>query len=138
MTESIRGQSTVVGSVLLAAVVVVAISLFGVTVLNTVDTEEQQLTDVSVTATTESVTISHAGGEPIAAADLAAVVRFDGRSERYNAAAAGVGTPFKIGDQWVINASLPYDETDVGEYVSVTVIAVNTNEMLYTDAKEIT
>lgn len=137
MTDFSRGQSEVVGSVLLAGVVVLAISVFGVAVLNAVDTEDRQLTDISVTVSEESVTITHAGGEPIAAGDLAAVVSFEGRSERYTAVDAEVSSPVRTGDQWVIDSDLPYDETNTGEFVSVTVIAVSTNEVLYSDAEEI-
>jgi flagellin-like protein len=128
-----RGQSEIVGSILLVAVVVLAITLLGISMVNLIDTEDRQLTDISATATTVSVTISHAGGEQIAAADLAAVIRFDGRSEQYNAADTGVTGPFITGDQWVLDSGLPYNETDNGEHLTVTVIARNTGEVLYSD-----
>ena len=137
MTDTTRGQSEVVGSLLLAAMFVITISLIGVAVLNTVDAEKRQLTTVSVVVTTESVTVSHDGGEPMAPADLEAAVSFDGRSERYNAADGGVSDPFSANDQWIINTTLPYDETNAGKSVSVMVIAVNTNEVLYTGTENI-
>lgn len=133
MDESTRGQSELVGSVLFVGIVILVISAFGVGLFTSIDSEDRQLTDISVTVTADSVTVLHAGGEPIAAADLDTVVRFEGRSERYNAADVGVSTPFKTGDRWVIDAALPYDESDRGASVSVTVISTNTGERLFED-----
>ncbi|MFW6321906.1 MAG: type IV pilin N-terminal domain-containing protein [Halohasta sp.] len=137
MTDSSRGQSEVVGTVLLAGIVVLAISIFGVMALNSIDYEERQLTDVSVAVTTENVTVAHAGGEPIAAGNLVAVISFEGDRERYSAADAGVSDPVRTGDEWVIDSGLPYGAADRGEFVSVRVIAVNTNEVLYDEVEEI-
>lgn len=137
MDKSIRGQSELVGSILLAGVVVLAVAAFGISVFNSVDTEDRQLTDISVVVAADSVTVSHAGGEPIAASDLAAVISFDGHSERYNAGDMGVSTPFRTGEQWVISSDLPYSESDAGESVSVTVISIHTGERLVTDTAQI-
>lgn len=137
MEKSIRGQSELVGSILLSGVVILALSTFGIAVYNSVDAENRQLTDISVTATTDSVTVSHAGGEPIAASNLAAVISFDGESERYNAADMGVSTPFETGDLWVIDSDLPYEASDTGASVSVTIISTNTGERLFTDTAQI-
>ena len=137
ITNVSRGQSEVVGSLLLAGIVVLTLSAFGVMVFNSVDTGERQLTDIAVTVTTDSITVTHAGGEPIAAANLDVVVGFEGESQRYNAADAGVASPVSTGDRWTIDTSLPYTAADRGSYVSVMVIAVNTGEVLYTDSEPI-
>jgi len=137
MGRSVRGQSELVGSVLFVGIVILVISAFGVGLFTSIDSEDRQLTDISVTVTSDSVTVLHTGGEPIAAADLAVVVRFEGRSERYNAADTGVSTPFKSGDRWVIDTALPYDESDRGASVSVTVISIHTGERLAADVFDI-
>ena len=137
MNESHRGQSEVVGSVLVISLVVLIMGLFGFAVLGSIDTEERQLTDIGVNVTATSVNVSHTGGEPIDTSLLDVVVQFDGESERYNAADAGVENTFGTGDQWQISSGLPYGPTDRGEYASVTVIAVNTGEILFTGDEEI-
>lgn len=64
-----RAQSETVGVVLLVGVVVITVSTAGAFALSDVDSDIRDF-DGRIEVTTDSITIAHAGGDPIAFSDL--------------------------------------------------------------------
>lgn len=65
-----RLQSEVIGTLLFTGVVVVLIALVGMFVLSGVDTSSEPAADLEVTANSTAVTLTHGGGDDLAAADV--------------------------------------------------------------------
>ena len=73
-----RGQSEVIGSILLVAVIVVAVSTIGAIVLSEIGTQDEPVSAVvegSVTAENDgTVQFEHGGGDSVEASDLTVLV----------------------------------------------------------------
>lgn len=97
-----RAQSETVGVIMLTAVIVVLAGGFGVVYLGTVDggASDGPLLDVRITATGDTVTLEHAGGESIPSEDLEVIVRGDGTSQRHALA------------DWATDADDSFDPSD--------------------------
>lgn len=85
MTETTRGQSETVGVVLLTAVVVVSVSVLGVGILSSSGPQaaDKPLIDADIEITTNSVTITHGGGDSVDGRTVDVVVRNRTASQRY-------------------------------------------------------
>ena len=73
-----RAQSEVIGVILLVGLVAIIISAAGAVYLSTIDDESGPATDVRVTVTDETVTLTHNGGSAPATDSLRVVIRQDG------------------------------------------------------------
>lgn len=88
-----RAQSETVGVILLTGAVVVAVGVAGALFLSQTGADaadDGPLVDANVSVTAAEVVVTHAGGDAVAVADLAVVVRGDGSSTRYAADPAAV------------------------------------------------
>lgn len=105
-----RGQSEVVGVLLLTAVVVLAVGTAGAFYLTSIgdDHEKTRLT-VRGDVTGQNVTLVHAGGETVATANLRVRVRVNdsARAVGWADGATDLDTPgeFGPGDRWTVNVS---------------------------------
>ena len=109
MSVRSRGQSEVVGVILLIGVFVVLATVIGAVVLSDVfDDEEKPLIRVESDLTTNSVRIVHAGGDTVDAADVDVVVRDNDSTERIALSAFDVtpGEQFEVGSEWETAVSL--------------------------------
>lgn len=137
VVDSSRGQSETLGTMLLIGVVVLAVSTIGVVTLLVLDTDGNQTTMIDVEVTSQSVTVLHAGGDPVDASNLELRIEFDGDIATYDAVETGAPDPFRSGQEWVIDENLPYEETDVGQRASVSVVHTGTGELLFSGARTI-
>jgi len=90
MEGDTRAQSETVGVVLLIGVVTVLVSIVGVVIVGGVDTTEEPRLDLGVSATTETLTITHRGGDSLAIGDLRVVLQGAGTTESFTVDAANV------------------------------------------------
>lgn len=88
-----RAQSHTVGVILLTAVIVILIGVFGAVYLGVTSDRADRygpLLDAEVNATDEQVFLTHRGGDSIAVDELAVTIRRGGTSERHALAVADV------------------------------------------------
>jgi FlaG/FlaF family flagellin (archaellin) len=85
-----RAQSETIGVLLLTGVVIILIGIVGVVVVGGVDTTEEPRLDLGVTATTETVTITHRGGDAVTTGDLRVVLQGDEATRSFTVDAANV------------------------------------------------
>lgn len=112
--HSARGQSEVLGSVLLVAVIVVAVSSIGVIAFTGMLSEAEPVSAVVEPAVTpESIAFRHGGGDPLAPSDLEVVARSNSSLQRVpfeNGTTSGEADRFEPGDRWVHPHSFGDDE----------------------------
>lgn len=113
-----RGQSEVLDSLLLVAVVVIGVSITGLAVVTSLQDQaaaQTQSIDVSGTADDDRVTVTHNGGRAISLSNLDLIVRSGGSSSRYDLDGAAVSLTgdgdesFEPGE--TANATHPYTGT---------------------------
>ena len=139
MTGRSRAQSEVIGAILLVAVVVIAVTAFGVFYLgNQSDDGRDPAAEFNASASTTSVNITHLGGDSLARADLVVIVR-NSSTEREFSVENGTLTDgdtddqFEPGEEWgSTNISLP-----AGESVRVFVVHDSSNKLLYDGTKRV-
>ena len=79
----VRAQSEVLGTILLVAITVTAVTILGLIVVSDLLGEEEQVSAIiEGEVTTETVEFRHGGGDPLQTADLVVVVRNDSVEER--------------------------------------------------------
>ena len=105
-----RGQSEVVGSILLVALIVVALTVGAVAFAVLLDEDDPVSTVVGVEGMNDStITLQHGGGDSVAVADLELVARNNTSTERYpftNGTDLGDGDGrFETGERWQTNHS---------------------------------
>jgi PKD repeat protein len=102
--QSNRAQSEVVGVILLVAVVALTISGAGAFYLSNVADAHGPATDVRVTVTADTVTLTHNGGSSLATDSLRVVIRRDGSdtgTDWGDGTVSGDGDDsFEPGEQW--------------------------------------
>lgn len=131
MTAS-RGQSEVVGSLLLIAVVVVSVSVAGVVVLADVYDRGNSPPQLAANATAVSpseVSLTHVGGEPALDEDLRVLVRQGATTADFDVEAVAYGDDdgrFESGETWTRSVSLT-----AGERVTVWLVHEPTGTVLY-------
>jgi flagellin-like protein len=76
--DTTRGQSEVVGVILLVGVVTIAIGGAGAVYLSSIADESEPTADVRVTVTDEAVALTHNGGSPLSVDSLRVMIREDG------------------------------------------------------------
>jgi len=134
-----RAQSESIGVILLVGVVVISVATVGAFALSNIDSDQRDF-DATIEVTTDSITIAHAGGDPVPFSELLIVVRVDGNTTRIRPEASDLETGdsdelFEPGERWV-NDSVPYS-TD--ELVTVRLFDANTQlseETQYPNADE--
>jgi len=126
-----RGDSEVVGMVLLIAVVVIGVTLLTASALFVVPTEDEPQTDVAANVTETRVHVNHTGGEVVDADELSVVVR-DGDDEFRGDGIDGVGDQFEPGEGWSADhtTDLSVDDGD-----QVRVLVVHDNRTLLLDSR---
>jgi flagellin-like protein len=121
-----RGQSEVAGVVLFTGVVVTLVTVVAVTgVFPLVTAEDAPSTTVEADLTTTTLTVTHAGGDPLAAEDVTVVVRDAGGQRRVDADAVVTGT-ISPGDTLSVPASL-----NPGDRRRVLVVHEPSNTLLF-------
>ena len=133
MTDDDRAQSEVIGAILLVAVVVIAVTTFGVFYLNDESRgEPQPVADFEAIVTPTSVNISHLGGESIKRNELTVIIRNNSSTQRFSVANGSLTNSdtdgeFELGEEWgTTNISL-----SAGESVSIAVVHSPSNTLLY-------
>lgn len=94
MTDSFRGQSETVGIVLLTAVIVVMVSMLGAGVLSSgPQSAEKLLVDLDIDIATDTVSVTHSGGDTVDGGSLDVIIRNETASQRYESAVTGPFEP---------------------------------------------
>jgi PKD repeat protein len=117
MMASERGQSEVVGVVLLTAVIVLVVSVAGLFILSNTTTDAPPRISFDADATTQNITVYHAGGETIPEEELDIILRGASR-ERYafSTFTQSIGsdaTVFEAGDEWYRSHGIDGEEVEV-------------------------
>jgi hypothetical protein len=104
-TVGARGQSEVIGVILLTGVVVLSASAIGLAYVETsTQTDEGPRADVDIAVGTDVITVSHNGGDGLRVADVRMIVAVNGSRVPYafddpKASWTG-GTTFEPGEEW--------------------------------------
>lgn len=133
--HSARGQSEVVGSLLLVAVTVIAVSTVGTIAFSGILSEEGSVSVViDGEVTTESdgtIRFQHGGGDSLAVADVTIVTRSESTDRRLLFTAGDVRGDgdeyFDPGERW-INRSVTFED---GERVQLLLVHEPTETVLY-------
>lgn len=133
--HSARGQSEVVGSLLLVAVTVIAVSTIGTIAFDGILSEEETVSaivDGDVTADGNgTIRFQHGGGDSLAAADLAVVARSESIDQQLSFTERDVRGDgdeyFDPGERW-INRSISFGD---GERVRLLLVHEPTGEVLF-------
>jgi len=127
MEGDTRAQSETVGVVLLTGVIIILIGIVGVVVVGGVDTTEEPRLDLGVTATTETVTITHRGGDAVTTGALRVVLQGDEATRSFTVDATNVTG----GDGTFAFADVFYGIHDLGdEAMRVRVVHVPSNTVV--------
>lgn len=134
-----RGESEVLGTLLMAlliAAVVAAFAALAVFPLVSADLG-RPAAGMEVTVTLDAIVVDHAGGDTVQSDDLVVIVRPDGRPEsRYGFDAASnratFGAEFSDGERATFDTSPLFTE---GQVVEVLVVHRPSNELLFTGRK---
>lgn len=126
-----RGQTEVVGVLLLTGVVVVTASLVGVAFFDAVATEDGPTADLDAAVTASALTVSHHGGDALSMGTIEVAVRNETRTWRYSLSPANVtrgdgDERFEPGETWSLR-TVPYQSRDV---VTVFVVSPSTGTAL--------
>jgi flagellin-like protein len=129
-----RGQSEVIGTVLLVGVVVVTASLVGTGLLASTEADDDPLVDVDGEVAPDLISLTHAGGESLAVAELIVILRTDDGESRIPFADGSLdgATPeqFDPGETWTTTASF-----DEGESVEVYLVHKQSNAVVFRGRK---
>jgi FlaG/FlaF family flagellin (archaellin) len=129
-----RAQSTVLGTIMLVAVVVLGLTVAGLfTVASITDAADEPVVDLSATVTATELALVHESGDGLETTALAVHVRHDG-TEAVHAFAdgtlAGDGDDrFEPGERWTVAHGLALDEGD-----RVRVLVVHDERSIVLDA----
>lgn len=130
MVPSERAQSEIVGTVLLVGVVVVTTATLGAGLLGSVQPDRDPVADVSGEVTADRISLTHAGGDAMAASALTVVVRTDAGDARIPFADGTLSGPdperFEPGETWTKSSSFP-----AGERVRVYLVHAPTNVVVF-------
>lgn len=127
-----KAQSEVLGTILLAGLVVLMGAVFAPTFFSWVDTGESLHSEINVEVINESVTVLHNGGDSIETQNLEMTVTFEGTQHRYAADADGsIGAVFGPGMDWNVSEGLPFGTDDIDKSVRVYVIDTKSNTVLF-------
>ena len=129
-----RAQSTVLGTIMLVAVVVVTVTVFGTySIVSVTDSRTGPVVEQSASVTTADLTVVHEGGEAMETGVLTVLVRTDGTEATYSFAdgtLAGDGDDrFEPGERWTVPHGLALDDDD-----RVRVLVVHDDEWVVLDA----
>lgn len=134
-----RGQSEVVGSILLVAVIVLGVSIIGAIVLGDIASQDQPVSAViEGNATSGTVTFEHGGGDPIATSELRVVVQNDsGASQEIDFTPANItqgdgDDRFEPGEHWEHHN--PYGGSDT---VRLVLVHEPTGEVLFEGRRQV-
>ena len=131
-----RAQSETVGVILLTAVVVVLATMAGAVVIAKTPAERTPAVNIQVSATSQFVTVEHAGGDTLATSDVDIIVEGDSRQrvglDSLTEIQGSDSARFAPGDIW--RGSNPVE----GEQVRVTAIHVPTNRVLDAQTVDVT
>lgn len=130
-----RAQSEAVGTVLLLAMVVIAVSVVGYVVLGTIEPDDSPTVDVKVTVTDSTLALTHWSGDSLPGDDLTVVVRYGGTEERYDFAtdgSYGADNVFAPGEEWRLDGPVPYAP---GDRVEVLLLHEPSNTVLFRGRK---
>ena len=134
-----RGQSEVVGVVLLTAVVVVAVSVGGALVLMEwqAETTQDPRVNVHTDLTATTLTVQHMGGETLATPDIVVLVETsEGTDRRTLVEFDGPGERFEPGTSWRL--SLRDGDDPFTGVVEVFVIHEPSNTILHDEKHDLT
>jgi|GEM_PF-1971379 len=113
LNGSRRAQSSVIGVLLLTAVIIITVSTIGVFFLGTISEQadaSERLVDLDVELTNETIEVHHATGDAVDYEDLALVLRKGSTTERYEMDKANVtgnaNDQFEPGETFARNHSL--------------------------------
>jgi FlaG/FlaF family flagellin (archaellin) len=127
-----RGDTEIVGMILLTAIVVVLMSVGGYYVLSNVGEDGAPNVEITGRATSDAVTLTHGGGASLDAASLDVVLRYGGSEQRYDFAADGTcgdeDGRFEPGERWTLDGSPPYD---VGDTVELLLVDTDRDAVLF-------
>lgn len=133
MNTSTRGQSEVVGTLLMALLVILLIGLITPMVLGSLDTQDERLLNVDATATESTLSVTHTGGDSIDASEISALLTIDGTTHTISGQGAGAPDPFGPGDIWSIHEQIPDYNPTYGERISVKILAGNDDQVVHSE-----
>lgn len=116
-----KAQSEVISVILLTAIIVIAVGVFGVYYLDTVDRTGGPLVDAQFTVDDSTLIVAHAGGDTVPTSDLVLLTEQNGDRERFTFNASddritnvrGTADTFQPGDRWTFNVLDPDRSVDV-------------------------
>lgn len=135
-----RAQSETIGSILLIAIVTLAISTFGIYYLGAIETNPGPTTNVDSLVTTEEIALTHDGGDVVDTADLRVVVRADGTETGidWSEGSLSGSTPGKFtpGEIWTVDVSAARDDAPGSDFdpsvrVSLLLVHEPTDSVVY-------
>lgn len=132
MDSSNRGQSEMVGTVLMIGIVVLAVTGLGITGLSLLAVDDAPSAMFSVDVYENATVVTHGGGDTVDPSTLVVRLTVDGTPLRYSVADDGLREPataqFRPGDRWALTEpGLPYDP---GDEVEVWLIHTPSNSIL--------
>lgn len=99
--HSERGQSEVVGSILLVAIIVLAMSVIGTIVLGAMLAQDEPVSaTIDAEANTTHVAFEHGGGDTLASSDLTVIVRDETDEKQIDFAENASHESFEPGMEW--------------------------------------
>ncbi|MFW5900283.1 MAG: type IV pilin, partial [Halodesulfurarchaeum sp.] len=130
MEKNQRGQSEVVGPILLTALVILLVGLLAPMVFAQLDTRDRTNADFRMAVTDESIEVTHGGGDTIPASDIELLVTFDDQSYTLSGTEDGAPDPFQPGHVWTISDHPLFDQLDAGDVMNIRVININSDQEL--------
>lgn len=127
-----RAQSEVVGTILLVAIVVIAVSTVGSVLFLSFDEPTEPTAEINATANATALELTHVAGEPIAADELQLVVH-NGTDEARAAFTDGsISTgDFTVADRWTADWTTLGIDPNPGEQVTVVLVHTPSNSVVY-------
>lgn len=139
MQRTDRGQSETIGSILLVAIVVLTVSVFGAYALGQLGDGEKPRVEIQSNISTNELSLTHAGGDSLHGDELAVIIRWNGNETRLGFASQGSydtdnGGLFEAGETWTLN-NPPYDQHDTA---TVYLVHVPSGSVIYRGARTVT
>lgn len=111
-----RGQSETIGSILLVAIVVLSVGVFGAYALGQLGGDTGPHANIKPSITETQLSLTHAGGNSLSGDELAVIIHWNDSQTRLNFARAGSydtdnGGLFEPGETWTLTDP-PYGLND--------------------------
>lgn len=137
--QSHRGQSEVLGTILLVGLVVLMGTLSAPMILSWMDTDGDHRASIDATATSENILIINERGDSLDSGEIELVVNYDGTTNWYQPTEdANLGSMFNPGEIWNITDGLPFNNTEsIGTSVDIRLVDPSSGTVQYESEQRI-